>query len=171
MKKLLNIKQVSALFGGISPDELQTELDNGGILLPNPHIVAGAKMWWAHQVETSMRVQFGKRSSENDKTITSIKIAISDGVSGFRGGFVSVNAMRNLLGEIPAGPYISKTLGLMGYGYMERCNTSPLEKIRFPKAPNRSRIYHDGRVSGSPATIMALYDAAQRVDMPLQSRQ
>jgi len=171
MKKLLNIKQVSTLFGGISPDELQTELDNGGILLPNPHIVAGSKMWWAHQVETSMRMQFGKRPLENDETITSIKSAISDNVSGFRGGFVSVNAMRNLLGEIPAGPYISKTLGLIGYNSMVRCNTSHLEKIRFPKAPNRSRVYHDGRASGSASQIMALYDAAQRVNMPLQSRQ
>jgi hypothetical protein len=171
MKKLLNIKQVSALFGGISPDELQTEIDNGGILLPNPHIVAGAKMWWAHQVETSMRMQFGKQSLENDKTITSIKSAISDRVTGFRGGFVSVNAMRNLLGEIPAGPYISKTLGLIGYISMVRCNTSHLEKIRFPKAPNRSRVYHDGRASGSASQIMALYDAAQHVNMPLQSRQ
>ena len=170
MKRLLNIKQVSALFGGISPEELQTELDNGGVVLPNPHIVAGAKMWWAHQVETTMCAQFGKTLPDsNVKDV--IEKAVTDEAAGFRGGFVSLNALRILLGEIPAGPYIARQLALNGYTYSVRCNTSPAEAMRFSDAGVKTRIYHDGTVSGSPARIMALYDAAQRVDMPLQSRQ
>jgi len=170
MKKLLNIKQVSTLFGGISPDELQTEIDNGGIVLPSHHIVAGAKMWWAHQVETTMRAQFGKTPPDsNVKDV--IEKAVTGRSLGFRGGFISLNALRTILGEIPAGPYIARQLALNGYFHTVRCNTSPAELRRFPEAPQKSRIYHDGTASGSPATIMALYDAAQRVDMPLQSRQ
>jgi len=170
MKKLLNIKQVSALFGGISPDELQTELGNGGIILPKPHIVAGAKMWWAHQVETSMRLQFGKTPIDsNVKDL--IEKSVTDRAVGFRGGFVSLNALRSSLGVIPSGPYIAGQLALNGYFHSVRCNTSATEMRRFPAAHKKTRIYHDGRASGSPASVMALYDAAQRVDMPLQSRQ
>ena len=170
MKKLLNIKQVSALFGGISPDELQTEINNGGIVLPSHHIVAGAKMWWAHQVETTMRAQFGKTPPDsNVKDV--IEKAVTGRSLGFRGGFISLNALRTILGEIPAGPYIARQLALNGYIYIIRCNTSPAEAMRFPAAHKKTRLYHNGHVSGSPARIMALYDVAQRVDMPLHSRQ
>jgi len=170
MKKLLNIKQVSALFGGISPEELQTELDNGGIVLPNPHIVAGAKMWWAHQVEKTMCAQFGKTPPDsNVKGI--IEESVTARLAGFRGGFVSLNALRILLGEIPAGPYIARQLALNGYIYSVRCNTSPAEAMRFPDAGAKTRLYHNGRALGSPAAVMDIYDAAQRANMPLQSRQ
>ena len=170
MKKLLSIKQVSTLFGGITPTELQNEIDNGGILLPTHHVVAGASMWWSHQVEASMRAQFGKRS-HNSKIFETIKKAVTDRLVGFRGGFVSINALRSSLGVMPAGQYVAGQLSLHGYVHVMRCVTSPSELHRFPDAPKQSRIYHDGRASGSPATIMALYDAAQRVDMPLQPRQ
>jgi len=165
-----NKKTGPQLFACKSPDELQTEIDNGGIVLPSHHTVAGAKMWWAHQVETTMRAQFGKTPPDsNVKDV--IEKAVTGRSLGFRGGFISLNALRTILGEIPAGPYIARQLALNGYFHTVRCNTSPAELRRFPEAPQKSRIYHDGTVSGSPARIMALYDAAQRADMPLQPRQ
>jgi len=160
MKKLLNIKQVAALFGGITPDKLQNEIDAGDILLPTPHVVAGSSMWWAHQVEASMRAQFGKRP-HGSKVSDTIKKAVIDRLMGFRGGFVSINALRSSIGVLPAGPYVAGQLLLHGYTYSVRVNTSASEATRFPSAGTKTRIYHDGRVSGSASQIMALYDAAQ----------
>jgi hypothetical protein len=117
-----------------------------------------------------MCAQFGKTLPDsNVKDV--IEKAVTDEAAGFRGGFVSLNALRILLGEIPAGPYIARQLALNGYFHSVRCNTSPSEANRFPKAPIKTRLYHDGRASGSPAGIMALYDAAQCADMPCTPRQ
>ena len=98
-----------------------------------------------------------------------IRSAVTEGAAGFRGGWVSLNAVRDLLEsediKVPGGPYLARQLEQIGYRHTTRCNTSPSEVQRFPKAPNRCRLYHIADHTGTdPASIMALYDAAQRLD-------
>jgi len=171
MNKLINIKQVSALFGGI---DIQKAIDVGDVNLPKPHIVDAQPLWWSHEVRRAMTAQFTHRGDDglsDDVSVQTIQNALSDKKVGFRGGFISINAVNIALGCMHGGPYLAYRCRHIGYTYSVRCNTSPAEAMRFSDAGVKTRIYHDGTVSGSPARIMALYDAAQRVDMPLQSRQ
>ena len=97
-----------------------------------------------------------------------IREAITEGGSGFRGGWVSLNAVRDLLDaedvKMPAGQFLARQLEQIGYRHSTRCHTSPSEANRFPKAPNRSRIYHiENKPDTDPQGVMALYDAAQRL--------
>ena len=105
-----------------------------------------------------------------------IREAITEGGSGFRGGWVSLNAVRDLLDaedvKMPAGQFLARQLEQIGYRHSTRCHTSPSEANRFPKAPNRSRIYHiENKPDTDPQGVMALYDAAQRLgdDGPIRS--
>jgi hypothetical protein len=97
-----------------------------------------------------------------------IRSAVTEGAVGFRGGWVSLNAVRDLLEsedlKVPGGPYLARQLEQIGYRHTTRCNTSPSEARRFPKAPNRCRLYHiEDHTGTDPASIMAMYDAAQRL--------
>jgi len=97
-----------------------------------------------------------------------IRSAVTEGAVGFRGGWVSLNAVRDLLEsedlKVPGGPYLARQLEQIGYRHTTRCNTSRSELNTFPKAPNRCRLYHIADYTGTdPASIMALYDAAQRL--------
>ena len=175
MNKLINIKQISALFGGI---DIQKAIDAGDLNLPKHHIVADQPLWWSHEVRRAMTAQFTHRDDDglsDDVVVQSIRDALSDKDVGFRGGFISINAVNVVIDadniSRPNAQLLAKRIEHVGYIYSIRCNTSPAEAMRFRDAGVKTRLYHDGRVSGSPATIMALYDAAQRVDMPLQSRQ
>jgi hypothetical protein len=87
---------------------------------------------------------------------------------GFRGGWVSLNAVRDLLEsediKMPAGQFLARQLEQIGYRYSTRCITSLYERHAFPKAPKQSRLYYvEDRTGTDPAGIMALYDAAQRL--------
>ena len=97
-----------------------------------------------------------------------IRESISEGAMGFRGGWVSLNAVRDLLEsediKMPAGQFLARQLEQIGYRHSTRCITSPSEADRFPKAPKQSRLYYvEDRTGTDPAGIMALYDAAQRL--------
>jgi hypothetical protein len=97
-----------------------------------------------------------------------IRSAVTEGAVGFRGGWVSINAVRDLLEsedlKVPGGPYLARQLEQIGYRHTIRCNTSPSEANRFPKAATKTRLYHIADLTGQgPADIMALYDAAQRL--------
>ena len=165
MNKLINIKQVSALFGGV---DIQKAIDAGDVNLPKPHIVDGQPLWWSHEVRRAMTAQFTHRCDSglsDDAVVQSIREALSDKDLGFRGGFISVNAINLVLGadniRRPSAQALAKMVEYIGYTYSVRCNTSPAEAMRFSDAGVKTRIYHDGTVSGSPARIMALYDDAQ----------
>jgi len=97
-----------------------------------------------------------------------IRSAVTEGAAGFRGGWVSINAVRDLLEsedlKVPGGPYLARQLEQIGYRHTTRCNTSPSEADRFRKAATKTRLYHTEDLAGQgPADIMALYDAAQRL--------
>jgi len=97
-----------------------------------------------------------------------IRAAVTEGAAGFRGGWVSINAVRDLLEsedlKVPGGPYLARQLEQIGYRHTIRCNTSPLEADRFRKAATKTRLYHTADLTGQgPANTMALYDAAQRL--------
>jgi len=101
---------------------------------------------------------------------------VTEGAAGFRGGWVSINAVRDLLEsedlKVPGGPYLARQLEQIGYRHTIRCNTSPSEANRFPKAATKTRLYHVEDLAGrGPADTMALYDAAQRLgdSGPVQS--
>ena len=170
MNKLINIKQVSALFGGI---DIQKAIDAGDVNLPKPHIVDGQPLWWSHEVRRAMTAQFTHRGDSglsDDAVVQSIREALSDKDVGFRGGLISVNAIAVVLGadniRRPNAQALAKRIEYIGYIYSVRCNTSFSEAMRFPAAGTKTRIYHDGTVSGSPARIMELYDDAQIYGMP-----
>jgi hypothetical protein len=97
-----------------------------------------------------------------------IRESISEGAMGFRGGWVSLNAVRDLLEsediKMPAGQFLARQLEQIGYRHSTRCITSVSEGHAFPKAPKQSRLYYvEDRTGTDPAGIMALYDAAQRL--------
>jgi hypothetical protein len=97
-----------------------------------------------------------------------IRAAVTEGAAGFRGGWVSINAVRDLLEsedlKVPGGPYLARQLEQIGYRHTIRCNTSPLEADRFRKASTKTRLYHTADLTGQgPANVIALYDAAQRL--------
>jgi len=165
MNKLINIKQVSALFGGI---DIQKAVDAGDVNLPKPHIINAHPLWWSHEVRRAMTSQFvhrGYSGLSHDAVVQSIREALSDKELGFRGGFVSINAINLVLSadniRRPSAQVLAKHVECIGYIYSVRCNTSLCEAMRFPSAGTKTRIYHDGTVTGSASQIMALYDDAQ----------
>lgn len=102
-----------------------------------------------------------------------IREAIAENAVGFRGGFLSVNAIRDLCEgddvKIPAGPFLTRQLEVLDYVHVFRGMTSPDEARRFLNTARRTRIYHNGTDARmhdemDPAQMVALYDAAQRRD-------
>lgn len=98
-----------------------------------------------------------------------IREAIEQNVPGFKGGWVSVNAIRDIMASedirVPAGPFLRKQMEQLGYTQVFRTPTTPAEDMRFPKATRRTTVYHTGARQGlDPSQMMVLYDAAQAAD-------
>lgn len=96
-----------------------------------------------------------------------IRAAIDQNDQGFRGGWVSANAVRDLLDaegvRLPGGPTLTRIMEALGYRASYRPHTSPGEAMRFPRAAARSRLYHTGPAGAvTDAEAMLMYDAAQR---------
>ena len=92
-----------------------------------------------------------------------IREAIADQLPGFRGGWVSANAVRALLqaegAKVPETRFMATTLHQMGYTDTHRPRTSPAEAMRFPSAGERTRLYCIPGMGGD--VPIAAYDAAQ----------
>lgn len=98
-------------------------------------------------------------ASESELAVL-VREAVASGEPGFRGGFVSLNALAAVASvegvKLPAGRFVARQLAGMGYSESVRVNTSVAESMRFPGAGAKSRLYFN------PALTKAeRYDAAQ----------
>lgn len=96
--------------------------------------------------------------------MTLIREALADALPGFRGGWISGNAVRELLAgdgvKMPSNQFLPRVLDRLGYTECHRVRTSPAEAMRFPSAPSRTRLYATAGTDAGGAA-MAAYDAAQ----------
>lgn len=96
-----------------------------------------------------------------------IEKAVAARAPGFRGGWISANAVRALLIakgiKLPSSNhFMPRMLERMGYTECRRVRTSPSEAMRFPSSSDRTRLYARPDVDMG-YTPMAVYDAAQGV--------
>jgi len=169
MRKLLNIAQVSELFGNLPENKIRQAIDSGEIILPESHSIAGDDMWWSDDVRRALRLKFRKAYPPVWEGSDALSDAIAKGVYGCRNGWVSKNAV-----NITAGSVHSKTLSdyMISKGYIcsFRANTTPAERDAFSSAGPKTHIYHKENLIGGPAHLMSLYESAQQdVVMPSPS--
>lgn len=99
-----------------------------------------------------------------------IESAVAEHANGFRNGWVSSNAVRDLLRsegiKQPPPVYLAKFLNALGYRESVRVNTSASERIDFPDAGSKTRLHFNPdrvRHAGmSPHAMAAGYDRAQK---------
>lgn len=93
-----------------------------------------------------------------------VREALASGDPGFRGGWVSANALREALAaegiRVPPGPFMQRMLEPLGYTEQHRVNTSPAEAMRFPSSGTKTRLYARADTVTLDAPGPA-YDAAQ----------
>lgn len=91
---------------------------------------------------------------------------IAAGDPGFRGGFVSSNAIRTAMeGEglrVPAGRWMAQHMRRLGYCDSVRFRPTPAEDMRFPAAKQARLYFNDPALSECETQrVVELYDAAQ----------
>lgn len=110
-------------------------------------------------------------ASESD-VAAMVREAVAAHDVGFRGGFVSLNALQALAAsegvKLPAGRFVARQLAALGYSGTCRTSTPAAEAMRFPAAGLKSRFYYDpGQARcGDRAVLSRSYEAAQNVDDP-----
>lgn len=111
------------------------------------------------------------------EAVTQIREAVAAKLPGFRNGFVSSIAIRELMKSeglrAPAGRWLNEAMKRLGYIHNTRCRRSAAESIRFPSANDEQmRVYYaDGSLVGrAPVDLIDYYDQAQaEVSTPVQN--
>jgi hypothetical protein len=93
-----------------------------------------------------------------------LREALTAADPGFRGGWISANALREALSaegiRVPPGSFMQRLVEPMGFTVMHRVSTSPAEAMRFPSSGPKTRLYCRPGVVTLDAPAQA-YDAAQ----------
>lgn len=110
-------------------------------------------------------------SAGEPEMVTQVREAISTHLPGFRGGFISSIAVRELLKSEglrpPSGRWFNEAMKRLGYVHNQRMRPSPGENMRFPNVNDtQMRVYFiDGNLVGhKPSHILSAYDQAQTVE-------
>lgn len=102
------------------------------------------------------------------EAVTQLREAIAAKLPGFRNGFVSSIAFRELMKSeglrAPAGRWLNEALKRLGYIHNIRSRPSPAESMRFPQVNDvQMRLYYSDSslVSKAPSDIFDAYDQSQ----------
>ena len=114
-------------------------------------------------------------SASEPEMVTQVREAVAASLPGFRGGFASSIAIRELMKaeglRPPAGRWFNDAMKRLGYAHNVRAKPSPGENMRFPSVNDITmRIYFtDGNMVGwRPGEILNAYDQAQTVEAKVQ---
>jgi hypothetical protein len=105
------------------------------------------------------------------ETQNALAEAVADKARGFRGGFISSNAIRDLLRsddiKQPHSVHLSRALASLGFVHSVRVTTSSAEKWAFPEAKALTRIYYTAASDGlEPHVVSARHDQTLETKPP-----
>ena len=107
-------------------------------------------------------------SAGEPEVVTQIREAVAANLPGFRGGFVSSIAIRELMKSeglrVPAGRWLNEAVKRLGYANSVRVKMSAAENMRFQASNSvQMRIYYADAslINKPPSEISDTYDQAQ----------
>jgi len=105
------------------------------------------------------------------ETQNALAEAVADKARGFRGGFISSNAIRDLLRSDgimqPHSMHLSRALASLGFVHSVRVTTSSAEKLAFADASTKTRIYYTAASDGlEPHVVSARHDQTLETKPP-----
>ena len=114
-------------------------------------------------------------SASEPEMVTQVREAVATSLPGFRGGFASSIAIREMMKSEglrpPAGRWFNDAMKRLGYVHNVKVRPSPGENMRFPSAHDtQMRVYFtDGNMVGwRPGEILNAYDQAQTLEPKAQ---